>query len=465
MALPLVVERSTIKHNYKRQSPLTLRANPRKEYSYLTKQLILHESKGKMTDHQVISFNDKQGEKTVKHPDGAWKLYRKIYEEIPVAKNSVDHTADFAVQSGYQLEGPESAKKKINDFIKRHNFDILMVDILKQMQIFGNAYLELGKNKTGEIVSVKMLPPEQMYVVVFAGENNDGELKGYKQIIKPGQEINFNPDEIAHFKWNTASNPFYGVSDLRAVVGILTRLLQFQEDVGEIIHRYGNPIIHWILGSEDSPATKEQVESFKNMLDERETGEDVITSFGVSHEVISSNLKITQPDGMLKHLENQLIAGLRVPEIFIRGGETSNKATADVELQAFDRRVKSIRRAFARIVEDKVFKQISPASDVTIEFNEMSVETEATKAEMLERLVKSQIPPELALQMVGWGSWVDEFDKLKDDMPPPLQPRFPNPPPKEPPKEEDFETQADYYEALERYSRQSYLKGSNEKSK
>jgi len=446
-----------------------IKASSFKARSEFSKKLGIYESKGKVSGISSFSFTDNENEKTIRHPDSAWSLYKDVYERVPVAKNSIDHTADFGVQSGYQLEGPESSKKKIEDFIDKFNFDLIIIDILKQMQIYGNSYLELGK-KGGKITSLKLLPPEQMHVVVVSGDKNDGELKGYKQVIKGGAEsIDFSMDEIAHFKWNTATSPFYGVSDLKASIATITRLLNFQEDIGEIIHRYGNPIIHWLLGTEETPANADQVAAFKAMLDDRDTGEDVITSFGVAHNVISANLKITQPDGMLKHLENQLIAGLRVPEIFIRGGETSNKATADVEMQAFDRRVKSLRNAFARIAEDKIFKQIAPTSEVKIAWNEMSVETEATKADMLHKLVQATIPPKLALDMVGWGAWINEFEKEMKENPPlqiapitqptkpptkqDVEPKKPEKKPEKKPKEEDFEIQADYIKALEQYKR------------
>jgi hypothetical protein len=192
---------------------------------------------------------------------------------------------------------------------------------------------------------------------------------------------------------------------------------------------------------------------------------------------------MVQPDGMIKLLENQLIAGLRVPDLFIRGGESSNKATADVMLQAFDRKVKAIRNAVSAMVEEYIFKKIAPTSDVTISWNELSVESEHTKAEQLTWLVQAGTPLKVALDMCGWGSWVNDVEEEQkkeqervSSLTPPLPAQIPksqgqpNPAANKPfgnqpaqvqpksqlnqPKEEDFESQEEWFEAYRKWEKE-----------
>ena len=401
--------------------------------------LLYEATKGMTTstiDPFVTGFNKMSPNKiAVPHRDGNWKLYQEVYERVPVVKNAIDNTANFAIQSGYQLEGDKGSAK---EFIEKYNFDIVLINIIKQLQIFGNAYLEIGDNM------IKLLPPDQMFVVVSKGGENDGEVIGYKQKTDTiTKEIDFLPDEIVHFKWNEIGSSFYGLSDIKSALTTLTRILNVQEDLGEMIHRYANPIVHWMLGTPESPATESQISDFIDKLNQRSVGEDLVTSTAVDHKVVAANIKALQPDGMLKHFENQLIAAMNVPEIFIRGGETSNKATADVELQSFDRKVKAIRKVVSTMIEDN----IDAFKGVKIVWNEMSIESEATKADMVANLVyRGRIPPRLALKMVGWGSWVDEFDQ-EDELPP---------------QENDFQTQAEWIEALRNYN---LKRGSDEKIK
>lgn len=448
-------------------------AKPR-ENSVLLDSLLM-ESKGKYTDYVAINWKDGKDELTVTPPDRNFKLYKDIYEKVGIVKNCIDNTADFALQSGYELDGPKSGVDKIEKFIKTVNFDLILHNILKQMQIYGNCFMEISRETVfnEDRWNLQILPTDQMRVVVYKGQGKDGQIKGYRQItLMSGQPIDFTTDEVVHFRWNTATTTgqFYGISDLKSVCGSLTSLLNFQEDIGEIIHRYAAPIVHWKLGAEESPASAAEISEFISLLNDRDTGQDLVTSSNVSANPIVNNLRMVQPDGMIKLLENQLIAGLRVPEIFIRGGETSNKATADVELQAFDRKVKAIRNSVSAMVEDYIFKKIAPTSDVTMSWNELSVESEHTKAQQLLWLVQAGTPIKVALDMCGWGSWVNDVEEEQrkeqervSSLPSPSVPltnkpqRQPNPDDNKPfgpkPKEEDFETQEEWFEAYRNWEK------------
>lgn len=424
-------------------------------------------SKGILTGFvgDIANIDAKEGELVVPHKDKNWQLYQDVYERVPVVKNTVDNVANFAVQSGFELEG--GSKETVQKLIDEYDFDLILINIIKQMQVFGNAYLEVSR--TGDTInSLKLLPPDQMYVVVQKGGDNDGKVVGYKQKLTLTQRtISFTESEVIHFKWNTLGSAFYGTSDIKCVLGTITRLLNFQEDIGEIIHRYAQPIIHWKLGTENSPATTNQIGDFKSILDDRAAGEDLVTSYSVVHEIVAANIKALQPDGMIKHLENQIIAGLCAPDVFVRGGETSNKATAGVELQAFDRKVNSIRKVCTTPMSRKMF------NGTKIVWNEMSIESQAIKAEMMANLSKAGIPPKLALSIVGWKTWTDEFDaeniefqkqemdkmeaqsKMMAKNSPfggkPTGKPVPGAKPAQKPKEEDFSVQADYIDALKEW--------------
>jgi len=422
---------------------------------------ILEDSKGKVTSYSpetnfsgdIFSKNDS---KVMPHPDSQYKLYIEIYQKVPVAKNAVDNTANFAVHPGFQVEGSD------NGLIEKFSLDLIMINIMKQMQIWGNAYLEIGR-AGDEITELKLLPPEQMFVVAKRGASKDGEIKGYKQIVKMGEEIDFNPEEIIHFKWNDVGSMFYGISDYKAITNVLARLLTFQEDIGEIIHRYAQPYVHWKLGTENSPPTQSQISDFIGTLDNRSVGEDLVSSFTVQSEVVAADIRALQPDGMIKHMENQLITGLSLPSVFVRGGESSNKATAQVELQAYDRKVNTLRKVVSSNLEAKLFK------GARIVWNEMTIQAEETKSNMVGTLVsQGQVPTKTALQIAGFQSWVDEYEKdqkeadmraekmmkqnqMQTQQNPQNQQKTPNQGKQSKPDEKDFKSQAEWLEALDKW--------------
>ena len=448
MALPSTIYRKSIS-----ETPTNILAsdfrkvNTKRESSFIVE-------KGRVTSPNP-TFNDKEGEKTVKHTDRNYNLYQQLYKKIPVVKNSINNTTNFAMQSGFELEGSDTAVKAVEEWIDKVNFNLHLSDLMTQLQIYGNAYYEIT-----DINHPKFLPTSQMFVIVGIDGEMNGRIKEYRQIIDtdPNNTTSFNLDELVHFKWNVESglpeSGFYGFSDLKSATSVIRKLLNLQEDLGSVLNRHAEPLIHWIVGTQESPGTTSQITSFKGNLGDREKGGDLITSFGVEGKALASDLRLIQPDGILKHLENQLIAAMQVPEIFIRGGETSNKATADVELQAFDRRVKALRKNVNALVEDFIFFKVTGGEKVKIIWNEPNFSTEATKAEMVERLVKSRIPAQVAFKMVGWQGYLDDLEEAggqEEVMAPMMGKEEPEDKPKEKPKEEDFATQAEWVDEMNKY--------------
>ena len=406
----------------------------------------LQEALGRITPKNSFNyeFKDKEGEYTVPHRDENSKLYLEVYEKIPVAKSSVDSLSNFAIQTGYELDG--SGKEKALKFIDEFNFNNLMLNVLRQMSIYGNAYLEIERVGSS-ITSLKPLPPDQMYVVVKKGKD-DGELVGYKQIVdRYGEPIEFTPDQIAHFKWNEIGPAFYGISDLTSVLGTIEKMLNLRENIGEIMDKYAHPILHHKLGTPESPAQEADIDAYIAMLEDREAGQDLVTSASVDIKSVSADMRMIQVDGMVNHMENQIIAGLGVPEIFVRGGKTSNKATAFVELQSFDRRVKAIRAALAEVVEDKI---LSVFGDIKIQWREMSIQDESTKATMVKELYQAGVSPETAFQIVGWGNWLDELQLVV-----PPSNKLEKSDRLQEPREDDYESQVEYLEAYKDWLRRN----------
>jgi hypothetical protein len=119
-----------------------------------------------------------------------------------------------------------------------------------------------------------------------------------------------------------------------------------------------------------------------------------------------------QVDNLVKGLQDEIICGLRIPEIFARGGITSNKAVGDVEMQAFDRKCRALIYVITMECEDHLFPKITNrSSDIKMVWNEFSAEGELIRAQRLKFMIDSGIPLKVAIKMIGWGTWVDDIEK------------------------------------------------------
>ena len=384
--------------------------NPKKINEFIEKLEIWE--KGQLTDNSLVDTALYQD--IIPHKDIPWELYTLCYERSSLVFNAVNNTADFCIEAGFDFEGSKDAKDKILEWMDDTNFELIMRNILIQLQIYGNSYLDISDMKFP-----KLLPVKTMFVRAQKGGDNDGKILGYTQIIKGGQDkIDFDKDVIIHFKFNDACNPFYGMSEIKPCLGSLTRYANWTDDLGQILHRFASPFIHWTVGTDEIPGTQAQVDATTSFIQNRLPGEDFVTSSAIQHEVVQATQGMMQVDNLVKNLQDEIIAGLRIPEIFARGGTNANKATSDNEMQAFDRKCKALIYVLKMHCEDFLFPKITTrASNIEMVWNEFSAEGELMRAQRLKFMTDAGVPLKTAVQMVGWGTWVDdiETERVKED--------------------------------------------------
>lgn len=380
-------------------------------YSDFGKNLILYE-KGQLVDpEETKSFIASESD-IIAHKDMQWFLYKESYKRVPIVYNAVNNTADFAVEAGFDIEGSDSAKTTINKWFDRVNFEQILRNIFIQMQVYGNAYLEIT-----DINNPKLLPPDTMFVRVRKPEGTP--LLGYTQKVGVKEQTNptWEPEQIIHFKWNTAINPFYGMSEIHPALGAIQRYENWMIDLGQILHNFAAPIIHYRIGTPEAPASQTQIDNFRSELENRLVGDDLITSGAIESTVVGDGkLKLFQPDSMVNDLENGVIAAMRIPATFARGGESSNKATAKEEIGAFEKKVKALQGSVSDLLEDMLFPKITNrSSDNKMVWNEFSAEGELIRAQRIKFYTEAGIPADIALKMAGLGSWSDEVKKAIEE--------------------------------------------------
>ena len=313
--------------------------------------------------------------------------YEEIYKKVPIVQAAINYTADLAVGTGYSLiSEDETAKAKVAEVLDQQDFGLLSHRLTRHLLVYGNAYVEIVK-LGNKLVELKLLHPKNMVVEA----DDSGEIKGYKQELGMGETINFSPEEIAHFKWNVIGDEIYGTSAIESVVEAINVKLQMEGDLRLISHRYAAPQIQYAIGTDAEPATEEQITEFESQLDNQTPEMDLVTSHAVKVNTIRPLSGSIGVEEFLKHMENQVIAGLQVPEVALGRGQNSTEATAKVQLGIFDRRVKAIQRVLTRQTERLIIEPLVGDNVVEIEFGEFEKEDEDVKVNRLLRLKSAGI--------------------------------------------------------------------------
>lgn len=177
----------------------------------------------------------------------------------------VKELRDNVGSNGYTLENAINADKdadtaEVLQFQKffGNRFIPLKKKLIRDLQVTGNAYLFLRKNKLGKPLDFQVLDPRTMSVVT----KKDGEI--VKWIQRAGTEVEeFEPQEIAH--WTTESDPnspVFGLSPLEPI------LIEVKTDLAALVSNYvlfeneGKPAVHYVLDENVDEANSKNIISY-----------------------------------------------------------------------------------------------------------------------------------------------------------------------------------------------------------
>jgi len=314
--------------------------------------------------------------------------YETIYKVVPLVQAAINYTADLAVGTGYKLISEDKEQLKlVDEFLQDQNITLIAHQICRHMLTYGNAFTEIvgiGKNLT----ELRVLHPKAMDVSV----DNSGNPVGYIQDLGYGKQISFDLEEMAHFKWNVIGDNVMGSSTIEAIRGVLNIKLKMEQTLNLITRRYAAPQILYQFGNDNVSPTDDQITQFKNDLDKHHPEMDFVVPWWIDAKAINPIQNRIGVEEFLKHIENQVIAGLQVPEVALGRGQNSTEATAKVQQAIFDRRVKALQRVlisqFERLVIDRITNE---PGVVKIEFGEFIPEDEDLKVNRLLRLKSAGI--------------------------------------------------------------------------
>ena len=286
-----------------------------------------------------------------------WEKYRKAYDNISIVAGSINALVDNSIKFVQVIGKNEKYVEELRKFIEKFDSDQLFKNIARQLLIYGNTFIELVKDESG-IADLKVLPPVYMFVNRNEyGNFTKNQKDAYLQFLieNPTEPINFAWDEIAHFKYNQIGESAYGNSLIQPVVEFLHLKLESEANMAVIIDRYAAPLMHFKIGSPERPTNQKEVTQFSTDLEDIQADTELVTDDRVEGVVIGSQKEVINLAPALEYYVSQIIAGTGVPPVSIGIPIKTDRATAEIQLDVFDRKSKSLQNLISNITEKQIF--------------------------------------------------------------------------------------------------------------
>ncbi|MCD6443650.1 phage portal protein [Candidatus Bathyarchaeota archaeon] len=270
----------------------------------------------------------------------------KYYLTDPVAHAAVDLYVELTVGGGYYTTAEDQrAKELVDGFAETVNMDELLREAVRNMLIYGDAYVEkVYRKPDGRLVGLNLLPSKTVRV------ERDRHGRVLRFVQRDGAtSVSFKPEEILHLKHNPVGNSAYGTSMLTPVLGFLKAKRKAVENMEKILSRYAAPKVIWRAPNRNA------LQQLQAVLETLRPDEDIILTGEVDFKPLTVDPR-ARFEFFYEYLDRQVFEGLQAP--LLSWLRNATEASARTMLETVERRVMGIQRYLKRKVEAEVFKPL-----------------------------------------------------------------------------------------------------------
>jgi hypothetical protein len=331
--------------------------------------------------------------------------FRQIADTDPHVKEAVNTLVDYLVGSGFSIQpanipGTDTEQTdediaELKRLIEASEFESIIADWVWHALVDGAAFLELVVED--DFFRPKVLPTEQMEIQ----SDEYGNIQGFVQKSRGGDDIKFEPHEIADLQFHSHPDEDWGHSVVEGIQEQADILRDMEIDTARFVATKAYPPILWQCGSDERPWTQQEIDDW---LAEIETIEPE-SMLAVGHDVDAEPVGVTSTsstagamrlEDTFEHFLRRIATGMGLPANLL------NEESLDgIELQAvmpkFDRRIQRWRKTIVHAVRYQIFPSV--LGDATaaeygelvpeFEFGKHSSEEERLEADLAIRLVNN----------------------------------------------------------------------------
>ncbi len=318
-----------------------------------------------------------------------YQAYEEVYFTSVDVSTAIDLIAHFAVTE-FQFVGPEQDVRKAEEFAKEIKLRTRLINDVRTMLIYGNAYEYLPDGENG--VEMQYLNPKRVRVKV----DEFGDILAY--VYSTGNEQkDLPPDRVLHFAYGRIGNSPYGYSLIHQVYNLLKLKQKLEILAAVMAYRMSHPLLH---AKVKNPARIPDVErvlqnrvqtnyNATNVEDQIVVVNQIVTDESTEFEVLESKLDLKGLVEMIQYLQRQIDKALKVPKVFYGEPEGSNRATSFNQLKTFSLFLQSLRATVKEELEAKLFPLLN--LDVEIEFEEVTIDEEMAWGDLAVQLYQAGV--------------------------------------------------------------------------
>lgn len=253
----------------------------------------------------------------------------------------------------------------------------------------------VGHKKKKPIAGYFPMPAE----TVFIRKDKDGVIIKYKQILQDGRWMEFDPEDVIHFKTNVKPGLNFGTPQIIPVIPDIQALRRLEENVEVLFYQTLFPVFQYKVGTESKPASTitlpdgqvmDEIEYVRYQIQNMPSEGGIVTPERHEVKYIGANGQIPDYQSTLAYFKSRVLAGLGISGLDIGDSDTANRSTADSLSKALIDSVKDYQAQLEEIINAEVIMELLLEGDfnfdpltednfVSLKFKEIDIEEQMKK--------------------------------------------------------------------------------------
>ncbi len=325
------------------------------------------------------------------------------------------------LQAGWSLEG---TNPKVVEHVEKRLYEIfagtgistqsLIRSIITNTVKFSNEYQVLVRQNPNKPRRTSGKPYKykgqllQPIVGIFAPDpvsftvrrDKNGDPIQYKQssnsnfssqtntMVVGGSSVKyFSPENVLHCAYKRKNGRAYGTPYVVPVLEDIRALRRIEEMTEILVSSHIFPLYHYIVGTKELPGSDPEIERIKEEIEKTPTEGSLVTTERHQIQVVGAEGKALEVTKYLEYFEKRVLAGLRISDISLGRGDTSNKNTAVSVDQVLIKRCADVNSFVADHLNSTLIVELTLDSGMNITYEDLprikfdTIDKEAERAQ------------------------------------------------------------------------------------
>jgi hypothetical protein len=290
------------------------------------------------------------------------------YLDDPTIQNAVNTFRDQIVGSGFYVTANNSrAVSIINDFCNGIDFDNILYDIVGEMLVCGNSYVEmLGPTNLQDLERLQITTIKKIIRDRFGRPTHIvQEVDGVEHQLDPKNFIHFRLFDVARRPFGIGL--FHALAVPQVIDGenrpsILESVAMIRDSMVRIFDNYSSPKDLYVFENASEQFLQDQATKMRNM----KKGESFLTNKKFEHHELTIDPR-SRFDKYIEFLQTQLELGSQTPAAKLQTTTGYTEASARAVIELVERRIIGIQRRLKRTIEKEIFERVLIREGLNVE--------------------------------------------------------------------------------------------------